>query len=428
MADKISKAFLLVFVFALAGAVIAAISLHQHVQLHECASAGPSFCNINATLNCDAVSLSEWSTLFGFPLAAYGFGFYLFLALIALAGLTRGVLGRGRLTDLLLVFSILATIFSAYLFYVSEFIIGTLCLLCIGMYAVNIILLLTALLAGRKRPLTSRLAAGVRATLDLMLLRVGEGRTVLHVTLWLLILLTAALTFRAPAIAREYVLKTCPKTDTDPQERKIRIREIVSQWEAQNAVSLPVNRDGALTRDYTKGAPGAPVQIVEFADFECPACRRFMGTLDQLVAAYPTKVEVIFRNYPLDMACNAGIPQPMHQHACFAAQYARCAGEQDKFWPIVTAIFQSDLLESDAESAVREGLQSEAQSQGLDVQAIDECMASGRQLQKIRDDIAAGDDLKIQGTPAIWINGKPIAAAHIDVLHELVQRVAGSNP
>ncbi len=73
----------------------------------------------------------------------------------------------------------------------------------------------------------------------------------------------------------------------------------------------------------TKGSPKAPIQIIEYIDFQCPACAKGAIYLKQCFEKYPKKLHIEMRYYPLGM----------HPHAFQSALYAHCASAQGKFWP-----------------------------------------------------------------------------------------------
>jgi uncharacterized membrane protein len=147
----------LVILAAVLGVSLSALSLYEHILLVNHLSEGPSFCNISAAVNCDAVNGSEYAVLLGVPLASYGLLFYLAVgALFACLRRLEPSL-HASIVDVLFLSGLLATFFSLYLFYISHFIIGTLCILCLGMYAVNFSFLAAGYLSERERPAGERL-------------------------------------------------------------------------------------------------------------------------------------------------------------------------------------------------------------------------------------------------------------------------------
>ena len=143
------------------------------------------------------------------------------------------------------------------------------------------------------------------------------------------------------------------------------------------------------------GGKDAPVTIVEFSDFQCPFCSRAEPTLKQVREKYGDKIKLVYMDFPLGM----------HEHAIDAASAGRCAGEQGKFWEFHDAMFadQSKLAPAD--------LKASAKKLGLDTAKFDECLDKGKYKAAIEADMAQGHSLGIDGTPAFYINGRPLTGA-----------------
>jgi protein-disulfide isomerase len=137
-----------------------------------------------------------------------------------------------------------------------------------------------------------------------------------------------------------------------------------------------------------RGPASAPVTIVEFADFECPFCGRAADTVTKVLAAYPTQVRLVFRNFPLSF----------HARAPKAAEAAACADEQGRFWELHDSLFETQALEVD-------DLKAQAARVGVDAARFDQCLDSGRMAARVKRDQGAGQQAGISGTPAFFING-----------------------
>jgi protein-disulfide isomerase len=142
---------------------------------------------------------------------------------------------------------------------------------------------------------------------------------------------------------------------------------------------------------YALGRDDAPVTMVEFADYQCPFCRRFESeTFAQLKKEYidTGKVRFVSRDLPLEF----------HPNAPGAANAARCAGEQHKFWELHDAIMQdtSSDLSSDA-------ILKYAQRINLDVPTFKTCLDEKRYVAAIQKDTADAGLLGITGTPSFVI-------------------------
>jgi protein-disulfide isomerase len=139
-----------------------------------------------------------------------------------------------------------------------------------------------------------------------------------------------------------------------------------------------------------KGPDGAPITIVEFADFECPHCGEVAPLLDKLQEQHKNDVRMVFKFYPL----------PGHPHADIAARAAIAAMNQGKFWEMHHALFanQHHLEQTD--------LDSYAKDLGLEVSRFHADMQASATADRIAKDHKLGEDLQIQGTPTIYINGR----------------------
>jgi protein-disulfide isomerase len=146
----------------------------------------------------------------------------------------------------------------------------------------------------------------------------------------------------------------------------------------------------------SKGPAGAPITIVEFSDYECPFCVRAEPTVKDVLAAYPGKIRLVFRDYPL----------PMHKKAPKAAEAAHCAGDQGKYWEMHDKLFAANgkLEVADLKSAARE-------VQGIDGGKFDQCLDSGSKATDVEKNRKAGDEVGVSGTPAFFINGRLLSGA-----------------
>jgi protein-disulfide isomerase len=155
---------------------------------------------------------------------------------------------------------------------------------------------------------------------------------------------------------------------------------------------------------HVKGNPDAPFTIVEFSDFECPACGHAFGDLRELVRSRPD-VKLVFRHFPLDSRCNPGMKQQLHPDACLAAAAAECAGLLGRFWEY------HDMLFEHQKALDRDSLFRYARDVGLDIPAFRTCLDDPATMDSIAADVAAGTRLGIESTPTIFINGRRVQGA-----------------
>ncbi len=151
----------------------------------------------------------------------------------------------------------------------------------------------------------------------------------------------------------------------------------------------PPKEDVAIGNAPVQGSRDAAVKVVEFADYECPYCRKVEPTLDKLRKQYGNRVAFAFKDFPL----------PMHKHAEKAAEAARCANEQGKFWD-----FHDKLFSGDTSLEIPE-MKTYARSMKLDSAKFDKCLDSGGEAAGIQKDQAEGSRLGLTGTPTFFVNG-----------------------
>lgn len=144
------------------------------------------------------------------------------------------------------------------------------------------------------------------------------------------------------------------------------------------------------------GADNAPIKVVEFSDFSCPACAAGWISLEEFGKKYPGYVKVEFKHFPL-----SGI----HPWSFDAALYADCAGRQGKFREYTELLFAKQK-EWSGSGRAKELLAEYAARVGLDGNALDVCLAAPETAQAVRVDMAEGDRSKINSTPTFFIKGK----------------------
>jgi protein-disulfide isomerase len=150
-----------------------------------------------------------------------------------------------------------------------------------------------------------------------------------------------------------------------------------------------------------KGEEGAAVTIVEFSEYECPFCKRYVDeTYPQILEEYGDKIRYIFHDYPL----------PFHPHAQKMAEVARCAGEQEKYWEMHDLLFAERNVWANLQDASAE-ITSYAEQLKLDMDEFDSCLSSGKFTQAVKDDLALGQAVGVQGTPTFFINGQRLVGA-----------------
>ncbi len=167
---------------------------------------------------------------------------------------------------------------------------------------------------------------------------------------------------------------------------------------AKTAVAISLEAPRLTVADAGRPARGpadAPVQIIEFSDFQCPFCFQAHPTVAKVLSTYGDKIRFVYRHYPL----------PNHPNARPAAEAAACAAEQDKFWPYHDRLFenQSKLSAPD--------LKQHAAALGLDAAKFGACVDSHKYSDLVDEDMAAGEEAGVSGTPAFFVNGRVLGGA-----------------
>lgn len=139
------------------------------------------------------------------------------------------------------------------------------------------------------------------------------------------------------------------------------------------------------------GNPAAKLVVVEFADYQCPACgRQARDILPKFKTDYidTGKVAYVYKDYPIER---------FHRLAFQASEAAQCAGDQGKFWEM------HNLLYSRQDALQEDDLYDHAASLSLDISAFQDCMITNKHAAGIKQNIEEGQILKFTGTPTIYI-------------------------
>lgn len=143
------------------------------------------------------------------------------------------------------------------------------------------------------------------------------------------------------------------------------------------------------------GPEDAPVQLIEFTDYQCPFCGRVRPTISQILSEYKGKVRYVLKDFPLSF----------HKESFAAHVAAHCAGDQGKYWDYNKKLFNSqrDLQVED--------LKKYASEVGLNRKKFDECLDSDKFGETVRKNLTQGQDVGVSGTPAFFVNGRLLSGA-----------------
>jgi protein-disulfide isomerase len=161
----------------------------------------------------------------------------------------------------------------------------------------------------------------------------------------------------------------------------------------ERTASLPMVLDRPVDpeHDHIRGPLDAPLELVEYGDFECPFCGKATGVVRDLRERFGDELRYVFRHLPLT---------DVHDHAELAAQAAEAAGAQGRFWEMHDRLFaHQDELEG-------EDLVGYAGEIGLDVEQFVRDLEQERLLARVREDVASAEASGATGTPTFFVRGR----------------------
>ncbi len=168
---------------------------------------------------------------------------------------------------------------------------------------------------------------------------------------------------------------------------------------SSSSQSVPSNSQDALVRaDSNKiEAPGSKVTLVEFGDYQCPACGAAEPVVEKVRNEYKGKITFVFRNFPL----------PQHANALVAAEAAEAAGAQGKYWEMNEILYahQNDWSNSSDPTNIFVGY---AKDLGLDTTKFKDSVTGNKFDQKIKADETDGNTLGVNSTPTFFLNGEKL--------------------
>jgi protein-disulfide isomerase len=135
------------------------------------------------------------------------------------------------------------------------------------------------------------------------------------------------------------------------------------------------------------------VTLVEFSDFQCPACGQVYLTLEELMKEFGDRVKFVMKDYPLSQ----------HENAFKAAEAAEAARQQGKYWEYIDVLFRHQT------KLELENLKQYARDLGLEQVKFNSAVDNGRYYEQIQHDLLDGEKLGVAATPTIFINGRRIS-------------------
>jgi len=377
------------------------------------AHASPDLCSTLFASSCDGALTDEHSWVLGIPLA--GWGLVYFITIGVLLGLARFVEGPFE-TQALIGASALAsagTLAGLWLVLGAWLQGMPVCPVCVSIHATNLALLVV-LQRAVARPLGAQLALAREACVALVRRR-GPS---LEQARWSFVgfgcvALVMAVSWQWVWV--ESVLRRPPGATSQERARAI------SAYVATPESVLPVSAG-----DAHRGPIDAPVRLVVFESLQCPHCQRFAPVLSRLEHEFGDRLLVVFKHYPLSTRCNDRLHVDIQPEACELAWAAEAARRQSRFWEFHDALLAAGAR---ADSASIEHV---ARGAGLAIARFEAERRSPEVRERVAADIELGNQLKLPGTPAAYLNGRLVRTGSAELLeaiirHELTSH-AGSSP
>lgn len=371
-------------IFCALGGWLALLATDKTFKIARYGLTNPGGCSINDWISCDAVHATSYANLLGIPVAWWGFLFYLWIFwTIAFSLFSKD---RNRATATVaaaVIMSSGALVFSLYKsFHLWK--LEVLCPVCVGMYLVNfvILLLLAQALGLNFRKFANFIVDYVKSVFGRKSNLNFSPQPVLY----------SALVISLFSLGHIGITNY----EKYSQTAGYNIERALQAHFQQDFITIEVD-SGAVW-----GNPQAEIIIVEFSDFECPACQVAAFQLRGVLFEYRNDVRYYYLHYPLDDSINDYVKHGRHANAGLAARASVCAQQQDDFWD-----YHDDLFRNQ-KGLNRKLFLKLAEKRGWDVTAFATCMNSETTIQRVRRDIKRASEAQVRGTPTLFINGRKL--------------------
>ncbi len=185
---------------------------------------------------------------------------------------------------------------------------------------------------------------------------------------------------------------------------------VISNYEQQ-----PVQKISVDSMDAQTGNGNSFVKVVLFSDFFCPGCRILAEEIIEIQTRYKDSCSIVFKHFPLSTECNPSLQNNLHPLACNAAFAAEAARQAGKFWEFHDSLFSYTGPRADGSL-----LRSIAIRAGVSVPLYDQFVISKQTSDAVQRNISEGNRLKLEGTPAVFLNGKRIEKLQKGILSLLI--------
>ena len=332
----------------------ASIYLTQHFyQVHFPAGIGEGgICNLSSFLNCDSATNSPISNVFGAPISSFG----IITSIIFIAPF---LLTTINFSGIILVFGSINLIGCLALLLYSLIALGTLCPVCsIFWISSNLAFYLSY------KNLSDKIIKPVP--------------TISFGALFLITTLIGHLTY------------------TSKEKDILLIKDdLIAQYKGLDLINIPDDLPSLDLIKSTESFSEAPIQLIIFSDFQCPACKALSKMVDPIMKRYKGKINIKYLFYPLDNSCNSKMSYPLHDQACNAAKISLC--KKEELLRVHDEIFehQSDIDDEWIQEKIKD-------------ENVAECYSNKETMEKLISVVDIGNEIGVKSTPTFLLNNKKI--------------------
>jgi len=346
------------------GLILSLYSTYLDFLIHYGIESDYLFCSVNEFIDCKSIYLSKYSRVFGFSKSNLGVLYFIILAINFIFLLKKTDESR---FNIFVLFISAGALYSIYNLYLNFFVIQKICLICLLLQVLNIFLLVSVSI--ERKHIYS----------DIFSIRF----TNYFYSQLVIIILIMFFGFHLQKKLNEYLSIDNSNTKAD---------NYIENYFSSNKIEFNFNNQVQVL-----GNKNSKIEIVIFSDFECAYCSNASSILKELHSKYENDVKIIFVHYPLDKTVNPHTPNSNHIYAGLASKAIICLSQKESFWKVHDYFFENQDNFSDAFFY-----------DYLDKYNLKDCINQEETTQFLNYNMDLGNMAGLEGTPTIFINGRPI--------------------
>jgi protein-disulfide isomerase/uncharacterized membrane protein len=393
---KLNKLSILIGV---SGFLVSLYALFVHVKTLM-GPGGGTLCDVSATINCSAVIGSRYGEFAAIPLGAYGMAYFAIILAAAVTPKLSHITAK-QLLKLELSIALVGLAVVGALAVISYTILKMVCPTCSIIHVLVVIytiLKIVQFIKLRKERISESHSDVSHMTTEPYVRFFGLALCLAIPPLMVGLMSPLLVSYLGKSNPSHNLTENSLQPLTDSQ---ITLQKEMMKFNKSNYVG-----NG---EDYRRGNDNAPVVVQVFADFGCPHCKVIGEVLKKAQDTVGLdKVVIVDRFYPLSNECNSFVgAKGWYEYNCSLVIASRCAGQQGQFLAFKEWAFsgQDWTNQERAQKFSLAGLQKEAQALNINVNTFAQCIGGHGEDQKIKDDTVLANQLGIQGTPLILIDG-----------------------